>query len=102
MVQRVVTRYANTAEETESGTARDYRKKAQHFARGPRNPFNGSDLFNVALGQIAIVFFAGVLDEFLAGLHARENPRVLPGLGIGLGIVEGQFPYAMCSRSVSW
>jgi len=43
----------------------------------------------VAFQEILIILHADVFHELRAGLHAREDPRIFPGLLVRLSIVDG-------------
>ena len=42
----------------------------------------------MTLGKVAIVLFARVFNELLAGLHKRKNPLVFPWLRVDFGILD--------------
>src|SRR6266567_4569745 len=47
--------------------------------------------FDMTLREVPVVFFAGILDELGPGFHESEYAGVLPGLGVGFRVLDGDF-----------
>src|SRR5579883_651716 len=59
---------------------------SQAFARTAANAS-----FNVAFREVAVIFLTRIFDQLLPWRQAPERARILPGLGVILGIVNRYF-----------